>query len=280
MKKFYKIIGKIAVVFLIFGIVFTGIGVVMGGQNSSFRNDKWIKFVINPTVEKLEYTVVDEFDSIDLSIAYGDIVIKEGKEFAIEYALYEGATYGVENKTLIVEEYDGKVINIGLGMKSKDKYVTVYVPKDTKIDIKNIDADMGNVNITNNSNISFDNINIDADMGDVILEGINASTVNIEADMGAVEFEGNVSDRIDIDADMGDVDLEGYLGCDLSVVADMGDVDICTYYSEEHYKYEIDIDMGEKEINNDGGEKFEGDDFFDIEVNCDMGDVKLTFEDK
>lgn len=261
MKKAFKTIGKIALILFIIGVGLMGIAVLLGVHNRSFTNNRFFNFIINPKLEKLEYTVVDEFDSIDLNVDVADIVIKEGEEFAIEYELYEGSKYEVRNNTLYVDKYKGKQINIGLNMGTKDAYLTIYIPKDKEINIKNIEVDMGDVKIINGSDWKINNINIDADMGDI-------------------EIEGKVEGKIDIEADMGDVDIKGYLQCDISVGADMGDVDICTYYKEEYYNYEIDVDMGEKNIEKNGGEMLEGDYRFDIEVECDMGDVTLTFEDK
>lgn len=262
MKKICKIIGKVALVFFVIGIVLTGIAVVCGVHNRSFTNNRFFKFIINPKVEKLEYTVVDDFESIDINVDMADVVIKEGEEFAIEYALYEGTKYEVKNNTLYVEKYKGKHFNIGFNLGSeKDTYLTIYIPKDKELNIKNMEVDMGDTKIINEGYWTINNINIDADMGDVKIEG---------------EVEGN----IDIEADMGDVDVKGYLLCDISVDASMGDVDICTYYNDEYYNYEVDVDMGEKNIEKNGGEMLEGDYKFDIEVECDMGDVTLAFENK
>ncbi|MBQ3544268.1 MAG: DUF4097 family beta strand repeat protein [Lachnospiraceae bacterium] len=261
MNKAFKTIGKIALILFILGVGLMGIAVVLGVQNRSFTNNRFFKFIINSKVEKLEYTVVDDFDSIDLEVDAADVVIKEGEEFAIEYTLYEGATFEVKNNTLYINKYEGEYINIGINLETKDTYLTIYIPKDKDINIKKMDVDMGDIEIKNDSGWRLNNINIDADMGDI-------------------EIEGKVEGKIDIEADMGDVDIKGYLQCDISVGADMGDVDICTYYNEEYYNYEIDVDMGEKNIEKNGGEMLEGDYRFDIEVECDMGDVNLTFEDK
>lgn len=277
MKKFYKIMGTIAIIFLVCGIIFTGIGFVMGGQNHTLKSNKWMTFVINPSVEKQDYTVLDEFDSIDLKINSGDVVIKEGEEFAIEYALYDGAKYKVENETLSIEEADTGFIHLGFGWKSENTYLTIYVPKDTKLNIKKLNVDMGDITIFD---IDFENINISADMGDIDLKNIEVSNLDVDADMGDVNFEGVADGKINIEVDMGDVDLKGYLGCDIIVESDMGDVDIYTYYNSQYYKYDIDTDMGDKEINNNGGEHMETDSNFEIKANSDMGDVMLTFADK
>lgn len=261
MKKMFKTIGIIALVLLVIGVVLIGIAIVCGVHNRSFTNNRFFKFIVNPKVEKLEYTVIDDFDSIDLNVDMGEIVFKEGEEFAIEYALYEGAKYEVRNNTLYVEKYKGKKINIGFNIGTEDTYLTIYIPKDKEINIKNIEADMGDIKIINDSDWKLKNINIEADMGDIEIGG---------------EIEGNIN----IEADMGNVDIEGYLLGDIFVDADMGDVDICTYYNEKYYNNKIDVDMGKKDINKNGGEILEGDYKFDIEVECDKGDVTLTFKNK
>lgn len=279
MKKFYKIMGSIAIVFLIIGIILTGTGLVLGGQNHEFKSNKWFSMVINPSVEKLEYTVLEEFDTLELDIDLGDIEIKNGKEFAIEYALYETVHYSVKNRKLTVDTKDNALINLnfGFGKKTEDTYITVYVPRDIELEIKEINADMGNVTI---SDMSLKNVNIDADMGNINLKNVSLNKFYADADMGDIIFEGRATDKIEADADMGTIKIKGYLECDITANADMEDIDIYSYYNAENYQYEIDVDMGEKEINKNGGENPKNSSEFHITADADMGDVTLTFDDK
>lgn len=271
MKKFYKIMGIITGALLICGIIFAGVGIGMGGLNHTFKNSKY-NLVINPTLNEKEYTVLDEFDTVDLTVSLADVQIIKGDEFAIEYVLYGEAEYSVDNGIFVLNEENNNWINVGLSLKTEKTYIKLYVPGDCILNIRNITADMGVVTI---SGIEFTDMNIGADMGEVNLDNITVQNLDVHAGMGKVYFNGTATGKICIAADMGDIELKGYLGCDIEVDSDMGAVDITTYYNKDSYRYDISTDMGSEEINDKGGEKTNKN--YTIDIDCDMGDAVVTF---
>ena len=70
MRKFYTIMGITAGVTLLIGAVLVAIGIGMGGLKKTY--EKTVDFlnldvIINPQMEELEYTVIDEFSIADIS---------------------------------------------------------------------------------------------------------------------------------------------------------------------------------------------------------------------
>lgn len=276
MKKIYKIIGKFAIVLLICGIIFSGIGLVLGGQNHSLKSEK-LKITINPQLKKQEYKVIEEFNCIDLDIDMANVTIKTGEEFAIEYSLYEYAKCIVKDKTLIIEEKNSNFFNVQFDFKNRDTYLTIYIPENVKINIKNIDNSMGNIKI---SDIKLGELNINADMGKIDIKNVEIESLYVSNSMGDVNFNGIAEDKIIIKCEMGNVNLKGYLKCNIDIESEMGNIDVCTYYNSQNYKCDIDTDMGDKDINYDGGEKINIDRILEIYMKSEMGNIELTFKDK
>ncbi len=275
MKKFFKVTGIITAALLTCGIFFVVLGVLSGGLNHTYKDNKWFNIVINPTVEKQEYTELDEFDSIKLDISMANVQIKKGDKFAVEYALYGNIKCEVKNNTLIVEE-NSDLVHIGLNFKTEDSYINIYVPENAVIDIEELNSGMGNIDI---ADVSFGDVNIEADMGNIFMNNVYVSNLDMEAGMGNIEFDGEISERLRVDSDMGDVVLEGKLACNAEVDASMGNVDIDTIYDIKMYEYNIDVDMGKQKINQSNGEIIDNEEFV-WNINSDMGDVTINFGKK
>ncbi len=275
MKKFFKIMGIITGALFVCGSFFLIIGVLSGGLNHTYKNNKWFDIVINPTVEKLEYSRLDDFDSMRLDISTANINIKRGEEFAVEYALYGNIKCEVENDILVIEE-NNNFRYIELSFKMEETYINIYIPENAVIDIEEINADMGNINI---SDCCFGEINIEADMGNVEIKNVSVSDFNISAGMGNIEFDGEITGSIQVESDMGNVLFDGNFACDANIDSDMGNVEIKNIYDMQMFDCAIDIDLGKQKINQNKGEIIENKKF-DWSIDCDTGDVELTFGKK
>lgn len=275
MKKFFKIMGIITGALFVCGIFFVIIGVLSGGLNHTYKNNKWFNIVINPTVEEQEYYLLEDFEAMNLDISTANIQIKKGDEFAIEYALYGNVRCEVVDNTLIIEE-KSDFAYIGLSFKTEDTYINIYIPENVTVDIDNLCADMGNIDI---SDITFKNMNVEANMGNIYIKNVSGEAINLSADMGNIEIDGEIDGKIYADTDMGDITLGGNLACDVEIESDMGNVDIETIYDMKMYQYSIDVDLGTQKVYQNDGEILEKKNFV-WEINSDMGDVTLTFGGK
>lgn len=279
MKKFYAVAGIIAGVLIILGGVFTGAGIAAGADKSF---DIFGNVGINiglPEAKDMEYTKVDDFNSIDVSanLAGIEIVKSDKKEYAVEYRLYsENPVCEVNNGKLVIKENKS---NVGFNFvfpkfsKYSDSYIRIYVPEGILDSVK-LDTDMGSVRVNGIESRYFDT---DCDMGEVVYENVKAENMDIDADMGRVVFSGSITGRVTAGLDMGSAEFEGYLDCDMNFDCSMGSVDITTYYSKDSYKYDISTDMGSSSFDGNGG--IQSDTVHKVKIDCDMGSVSMKFEE-
>ncbi|MCM1309197.1 MAG: DUF4097 domain-containing protein [Butyrivibrio sp.] len=272
MKKLYAVLGIVAGALAVLGGVFVAVGAAMGAKNDislfrGFVNFSWGR----GELVRSGYTKLDEFDSLYIDMDYGSVEIVRGDEYAVEYELYsDDLICEVENGRLTFKERRKNfLINIAWFDKKAGR-LKLYVP-DKKLDSAEIYTDMGSVNV---SGLSCGRLTLECDMGSVECTDVSTDRLYIDADMGDVAYTGTVTDRIEADIDMGSVGFEGWLDCDFDVSADMGSVDIVTYYSVASYRYDLDVDMGKKEIRDNGGTDSEK--VHIMEIECDMGDISIT----
>lgn len=217
--------------------------------------DKIGKVFSKIDVVEQEYKVVDEFNSIVIDISVGNVEIINGDEYALEYVLGEDMSMNLNDDALIIQDKSFKSVFTSDLTNLTDTYIKIYVPEDGIVDM-GISVDVGNVSI---KGVEFGYVDIEADTGDV-----------------SIESDSNGGD-VYIAADIGDVSIKGFLACDMEVEADIGKVNITSYYSSSSYSYNIDSDLGEEIISDEGG--VELDDKYDIDVTSDIGNVKMVFCD-
>lgn len=277
MKKTFAILGIIIGAFVVVGGILIGAGCAIGVRNNIdlFNDRVYLDFGWGELV-KSDYKALEEFDSLYLDMNYGSVEIVAGDGYGIEYELYsDSIVCEVSGKKLTFKERRDRNFVMGLdfgwfGARKKGR-VKVYVPEQ-KLDSVEINTDLGNINI---NGMMCQSLNVDCDMGAVECKNVTADRVYIDADMGAVEFSGAVSQKIEADVDMGDVEITGYLDCDIDIDADMGSVDVVTYYSSRSYRCELDVDMGHKNIRDDGG--MDSETTHSMDIDCDMGSISVTY---
>ena len=259
--------------------MFTGAGIAAGADKSF---DIFGNVGINiglPEAKNMEYTKLEDFNSIDVSanLARIEIVKSDKKEYAVEYKLYsENPVCEVNNGKLVIKENKSNAaFNFVFPKFNKypDSYIRIYVPEG-RLDSVKLDTDMGSVRVNGIESRYFDT---DCDMGEVVYEDVKAEDMNIYADMGRVVFYGSITGQITAELHMGSAELKGYLDCDMNLDCSMGSVDITTYYSRDSYEYDIDTDMGSSSFDGNGG--MQSDTVHKVKIDCDMGSVSMKFEE-
>lgn len=278
MKKFYKIAGIVAGSLLIIGIIMCGIGYATNDHSTirlfGFAN---FRFMGQQEAYECEYTVLEDFDSIDLTASMSDVNIVRGEEFAIEYRTYSDDTSAkVVNGTLIFKESSKKSFSFNFDFSfihTYDSYVTIYVPED--LDVLTVDSAMGSVIV---SDITADTMSLDLDMGDATITNCTSDEFTGICDMGSLEYDGTINSSANISISMGDASLTGYLACDITADCDMGSINFTSFYNDKSYHIYTDVDMGDTSYNYFGGKA--ADKTYTINASCSMGDIEFTFKDK
>ncbi len=175
--------------------------------------------------------VIIDADVAELSFSYGDTI--EVSHAYPKKCQPEIKTNG--NRLVIKQEMPN-----GLPKSSAQYGLEVTVPKGTKLELLDIDVEMGKVEI---NEIECDEIDLNVEMGDVDIEDIKANKGDFNLSMGDLDISSSVIDEVQANCSMGDVDME----VDAKKVdanCSMGDLDITTKNADA-----------------------------DIDANCDLGSV-------
>lgn len=275
-KKIWIAAAGLAVV----GGIFIAVGFMAGAKSNIELFHRFGVNIGNKLNSVMDYSVMEEFHSMDININAGNIKIVEGKEFAVKYALYsEDVECYIKNDTLyITEKLEDGIKLFGFNFDLKNAEVIVYIPKDMKETLNSLDL-VTNMGEIETDYINANTINAESDMGDVELQGNFSGKVNGKSNMGEVKIEGEFADTVTAYSDMGDVEVVGYLACDVNAETSMGSAEVVTYLNASCYDLDVDTDLGDDSIEKNGGEIIK-DANFKIEVYSNMGDAKVICQDK
>lgn len=207
------------------------------------------------TSEEGEYTL-DAFTSLNVQADIAAVSVRQGDEFKIEWSVHRSGvpTYEVKDGVLTVtQKHPHKNI---AGEHSCS--ITITLPEGTKLDRVEIDADVGDVQISN-----------------VITE-----KMDITADVGTVDMENCQLGDSTIEADVGDVRLYACEFKDMNVSADVGSISINTAQDLADYSFDLETSVGDIRINNENEhKKFEkhGSGKYRIDADCDVGSLEINF---
>lgn len=308
MKRFSKTVLITAGVLLAVGIGLGVSGRAMGGETSMDMN----LFGYDVTVGTGVFTAgvqngsnwsssgdqeLEAFQSLEIDVDLGDVTVQAGDHYGVELE-WSGKKYELhwsnENGLLRVWSTDKMPIGINLG--SLNASATVTVPRDTRLERVEIQADLGRVSV---SKLRADTLYVEADLGDVDVAEIDAEDVTLILDLGELSMEGlsaesvdvvaslgsvtgrdmTVREKLTVEADLGSVDLRGELHKYTSVMADLGSIRVDAGLPADECSYQLQVDMGEIRVDgkkqDDNASSSRGDNHFEFDAS--MGDIELNF---
>lgn len=291
-KKGLKIFICICVGLISVGIVFAGIGFLIGGTGN-FYYEKGRGLLPSTAFESAVFSGKTEtvnrdletFTDIQVYAGLSEINFIESDKYAVEYC-YDTKLgepdLSVEAGNLVYKDqlYKRKWNNIGLGGLRKlnvPLYVNIYYPKGAEFELVSVKSDLGTLSI---EGLKSKSLEAEASLGEINLERINIKCLDLSADLGDIDIKDAVTEGMKITADMGDIDISGELRGKNKIDCDMGSINIETSLSQEEYDYDINVDMGDVEIggddkrnsyskNNNAGNSFV--------VENSMGDINIDF---
>lgn len=134
--------------------------------------------------------------------------------------------------------------------------------------------------------ISGNEVSLDVGAGDIQTKMLNAAQLKLNVGAGGFKLKGvSVTREFDLELGMGNAEIDGTVTGNMNVDCGMGNVTMRLTGSEDDHAYEVDCGMGSVEI---GGRSYGGlateqkwnsgqGSLFEIE--CNMGNVKLSFEE-
>ena len=238
MKKVSKIVLIAAGAVFALGLVLHLVGGAMGGRpeyNGSWRDwgyawrghwpgwdhwsdwedwvdwDDWDTPVIS-SPQDVTAKDLEAFTQLDVSIDYGDVDVVEGSSFGVTLTTKNISNYTLhyENKDGTLKVWSETVQNMHNRFGSNASAgVVITVPKNTALEIVDLDSDMGDV--TWAAAAIAGKVELSTDMGDVSCGSLLATELKAETDMGDVDvgFPERSGVSYELSTEMGAVTLNG-----------------------------------------------------------------------
>lgn len=218
MKKATKIMGICAGAMIAAGILLMLIGKLAGAKDYivvDYDNGFRVEAYNYEDAQRKTFVADTEITDIDISVNLGNIVIKEGSEFCVEY--YEGGISNcqceIKDKTLVVRCNQRAAIHMGsFGIFTSDNYhsdVIVTIPKDYHINTMQLSTDLGDIKVE----ADCKRLEAVTHLGDVITD-FQCENIVAESNLGNVEvtMSGVKAAQLDgwLETDLGSVKINAY----------------------------------------------------------------------
>ena len=183
-------------------------------------------------------------------------------------------------------EVEEEVLHISYDVKGRTfkqgPKIIIEIPAQMSLEAIDIDTDLGEVVLLELMQ-PIQELEIDADMGNIRVEDCNIQgKATMTAALGNIVIHNSHFKRVDASADMGNIEFSGSVEEEILAQADMGNIEVEVDGEEEDYNLQLSADMGtvEYEGQNQGKsfELYHSKATAYIILNCDMGNVELTFE--
>lgn len=303
MKKFTKVCLIIAAVCAGFGVVFCGIGAVLGASFSSVKElaDEGELDVGNWHIGEGIYYNASEGDEgeydrnvsqnfpaegikkLKFDLDAADICL-ESSDSAQEYEVTLNCGY----KKYFSCEQDGDTLVVTYDRKNKminsNVSITVVVPKTERLEALTIDSGAGDVEFTGDS-FQIKKVTLDTGAGDVTAVGLDISELfDIDCGAGDVEISQSTFQDVSIDCGAGDFELYGEVKGDIDLSTGAGEANLILKGKESDFNYDLSVGVGGIEIDgrkSDGlssSKKIENENATKtITVDSGVGEVEISF---
>lgn len=195
--------------------------------------------------------------------AFEDIKIKAD---AIDLEICEGDDYSISFKVSKKIKYEYSVEDGVLEVKQKNK--VKWWGSNTKCECV----------ITVPSDAELEDLSIDSGIADVDIYDVDFKQAEAEVDVGDIKITNCNMTNLDLTADLGDIEITRCDMVNLNLQADMGDITVETDMDLDNYKMDLDVDLGEININGDkySNKYTQKGDEGSLVMSCDMGNIEIN----
>lgn len=279
MSKASKVIGIIAGIMILLGILVVIISVGLGARwTGSLYNEKVMDF-------SQEYSGVN---NLNINIDYGKLTIVQGSSFKVDAhnVSERGFDCKVDNGTLVLNDKRGRFlglfdvnINLGWDDDSIGPQVTVTVPKDFNADNIRLETGAGKIDA---SALSANSVDLTVGAGDMSIDGISAKKFSIDCGVGHAGIENADVRDANIKSGVGKIDFQGKIAGKSKVDCGVGDIEMNLEGNYSDYYYKVKTGIGHVKIDNNSyssaGDTSYGNasspDSFDID--CGVGNISIN----
>lgn len=188
-----------------------------------------------------------EVTSVALDIDAGDVEIKYGPIFQVEYRYPKKYAPKVEvnNGTLSIKQTMNSWNFNGIVNNNKNYYMTITIPKGTKLSDFTGTVDLGELTV---EGFAVDELTAEVDCGDIKIINCQGSNMNVTADLGDLDVDNCVYSSVVAKVDLGDLDIDGDFDS-VDAHVDLGDLDIRTAKSTDDVKIKASCELGDVKVN-------------------------------
>lgn len=287
MKRFYKIIGRLAGIFAVAGIILCIIGAVFGAKGMlaiAYSKDDGFKLLDASDVWKYEDLNMEAFDSIHIDANTSEIKIVKSSsdQYGVKCNINgnkEDINIRVVNGTLYIEDENDSTVFTFNFLNSDDSEIIVFVPDSTVLKNIYLNSAVGDVEIQDIAGANI--LEVTTDVGDVKVKGGNYERVSLNTNVGDVTTEKiTITEAINVLSDVGDIELNGEFLCNIDLETRVGDTDIETSVGEKEYNYNISTNLGDVDVfgKSEGvkAQREEDSAKYIITINSDVGDIEVN----
>ncbi len=265
-----------SIICIVLGAVLMMAGRLMGGHAGFYIDQSGVHGAddMNTPEPIQDHMTLDEFDSIDIQVDYADVKLLLSDEFSVEYRLIGNPgkpVCEVRNGRFIFQETRRSLpFNIGFftgsfGIESDDPhyFVTVKIPKNTKL-----------------SEAVFD-----IESGDLDISSLQADTLKINDEYGKIEISEATGERLAVKLESCDCMIERMDFSEAKITDSYGDIRLGLPGEAENYGLNLKTEYGDIRVGNENIEdEYEeneviytttGDNKKKVSVFCEDGNIEI-----
>ncbi len=223
MRKFVATVMVTAAAAIAVGGVLFGAGYAMGGSPGFYYDRDGIHVKEKTALSQkedhvLEYTRLAPVKNLDIRLEDADIIITQGKEWALEYVLDGYRTepeYRTDDQTLTIwegewsGENDWHMFSFGPswwrapGTENRRSYVKITVPKDGALQQVMLESEYGDISVE--KNLMAETVSIYAECGDVQMGDWEGSSLLVEESYGSFTAGQLKGENLTVSSESGEV---------------------------------------------------------------------------
>lgn len=210
--------------------------------------------------------------SIDIDVAYSDILVTIGEEFKVE-------------ATNISRNFSSKVTNDTLKIKEKKNWfwmgnssgkIIVTVPEDAVLQDVSIDSGAGRIAL---DKILASSLDVSQGAGLLTIRDGDFSRTNLDGGAGKIEVSSSILNNLELDAGVGKVDIEAMITGNSEIDSGVGEIHLRLLGEKEDYRIRADKGLGSLHIDgksySDNASFGNGSNF--IEIDGGVGSIVVDF---
>lgn len=194
---------------------------------------------------------------LELDLSIGNVTIMSGDQFSIR-------TLNVPSNRIQFKESNGtyffSIDNSKLSIPFTNDYeIMVTIPESVKVVQTRL-----NLGSFEASHLTLDQLKLDVDAGDIDIENTIANDINLSLNLGDLNFEGDVNKRLSVENNAGDVELQ-------------------LRHFENNYNFDLAVDAGDLEVNNqeygnlNATYKRNNNNNIYVDANVNLGNLSISF---